>query len=476
MSFNEKKLIDLAQCTYNNNVTSTERIAQSGSNRIYVRLFLANGETLMGAYNDNVKENDAFFAFTNFFLQKKIQVPHLLAISNDRQYYLLTDLGDETLYSFLTNRRTNTLSNEVFDYYKKVIRQLPIIQLSGKQNFDFSVCYPRHAFDRQSMQWDLNYFKYYFLKLAGIPFDEQLLENDFNTLINYLLEIDQDYFLFRDFQSRNIMLHEGEVYFIDYQGGRKGALPYDIASLLYDAKADLPQAQRAELLDYYLTELEKYIPTDKASFLQYFDAYALIRIMQSMGAYGYRGYYEKKKHFLQSIPYATRNIRYILENTTLSINTPTLRTLLTALTEIDWEAKMGIESESDDQLNVIVTSFSYKKGIPADNSSHGGGFVFDCRALPNPGREAQYKAMTGRDPMVIGYLEEYPVVTLFKQNIFSLVDISVDNYIERKFTHLSVHFGCTGGQHRSVYFAQATADHLRHKYPTINVILKHTNI
>lgn len=241
MSFNEKKLIDLAQCTYNNNVTSTERIAQSGSNRIYVRLFLANGETLMGAYNDNVKENEAFFAFTNFFLQKKIQVPHLLAISNDRQYYLLTDLGDETLYSFLTNRRTNTLSNEVFDYYKKVIRQLPIIQLSGKQNFDFSVCYPRHAFDRQSMQWDLNYFKYYFLKLAGIPFDEQLLENDFNTLINYLLEIDQDYFLFRDFQSRNIMLHEGEVYFIDYQGGRKGALPYDIASLLYDAKADLPK-------------------------------------------------------------------------------------------------------------------------------------------------------------------------------------------------------------------------------------------
>lgn len=476
MSFQEKVLTDLVTSIYNNIVTKTERIAPSGSNRIYMRLFLKNGNTLMGAYNENIKENEAFFSFTDFFIKHNIQVPHLLAISNDRQYYLLTDLGDETLYSYLTNRRKDAFPEDVIDYYKKVIRQLPVLQLCGKQNFDFSRCYPRHAFDRQSMQWDLNYFKYYFLKLAGIPFDEQLLENDFNTLIDYLLEIDQDYFLFRDFQSRNIMLHHGNVYFIDYQGGRKGALPYDIASLLYDAKADIPQTKREELLDYYLTELEKHIPVNRAHFLQYFDGYALIRIMQSMGAYGYRGYYEKKNHFLQSIPYATQNIRYILAHKTLPIKIPTLISVLTALTEIDWADRIGVETECEDKLNVIVSSFSYKKGLPTDNSTHGGGFVFDCRALPNPGRETQYKTMTGRDEQVKAYLEQYPVVALFKQNIFSLVDISVDNYIERNFTHLSINFGCTGGQHRSVYFAQATADHLRCKYPNINVILKHTNI
>ncbi len=476
MSYSDQLLLNLVNRYTNVEVSATERIAQSGSSRIYVRVVLKDNRTLMGAYNDNVKENEAFFAFTDFFLQQKINVPNVLAVSEDKQYYLLTDLGDETLYSYLTAHRNGTIPDDVFDYYKNVIRQLPLLQLSGKKNFDFSICYPRHAFDRQSMQWDLNYFKYYFLKLAGIPFDEQLLENDFNQLIDYLLEIDQDYFLFRDFQSRNIMLHNGEVYFIDYQGGRKGALPYDIASLLYDAKADLPQSKRDELLDFYLDELNKYISIDRQSFIQHYDAYVLIRIMQSMGAYGYRGYYEKKKHFLQSIPFATRNIRYVLENENLSIEIPTLKSVLMTITDIDWNERIGLKTENADGLNVIVSSFSYKKGIPADSTTHGGGFVFDCRALPNPGREEQYKTMTGCDREVINYLENFPVVSLFKQNVFSLVDLSVDNYLERRFTHLSVNFGCTGGQHRSVFFAQATAEHLQKKYPQINVILKHTNI
>lgn len=469
---NEQLLKKLASSYCSDDSPQIDKIPQSGSNRLYFRITFQNRPSIIGVYNDDVRENEAFFSLTETFLSKGIKVPQILAIDQSRCYYLLNDLGDETLYSFLTVHRVGEkLGEEVMQYYRKVLQTLPKIQ-TATDAIDFSVCYPRHAFDRQSMQWDLNYFKYYFLKLANIPFDEQLLEDDFNTFIDFLLKADNHYFLYRDFQSRNIMLHEREPYFIDYQGGRKGPLQYDIASLLYDGKADIPPEIRKELLEVYLDELQKTVPCDRSDFLLYYDSFVLIRILQALGTYGFRGYYEKKSHFLLSIPYAIRNIRYLLQNGFFPVKVPHLMSVLEKLTLKEELSEM----ENTDQLTVTVNSFSYKKGIPQDLSVNGGGFVFDCRALPNPGRDKAYRNLTGRDPEVIQYLQEYEEVEKFKEHIFALIDGSVDNYLSRHFTHLMVNFGCTGGQHRSVFFAEAMAKHLAEKYPEVRVKLKHREL
>ena len=455
-----------------NQPTACVPLAQSGSHRRYYRFTFADNSTLIGAYNEDVTENRAFFEYTRFFAAHKLNVPALLAIHEDQKHYLLNDLGTQTLYDKLCEvRKENGDFQEVMSYYRKVVEALPQFQMTAKQGLDMSVAYPRAAFDRQSMQWDLNYFKYYYLKMVNIPFNEQALEDDYQAFMDYLLSVDDNYFLYRDFQSRNIMIHQDDVYFIDYQGGRKGALQYDIASLLYDAKADLSPEIREELLDCYLDNLSKHIPVDRAEFKAYFNAFSLIRIMQAMGAYGYRGYFERKLHFLQSVPYAIRNMRYLLSQNALPNNLPELRHVLQTVVDSYVEAK----PQNTDVLTVTVQSFSFKKGVPDDPSGNGGGFVFDCRALPNPGREKKYATFTGKDACVKEYLEQYSEVELFVNHVCALVDMSVDNYLERKFNHLTVNFGCTGAQHRSVYFAERTAAHLRAKYPQIVVELKHTN-
>lgn len=475
-TFEPNTLLQLAEEYYHTPCNKIEKIPQSGSVRIYCRLLFDGKPSLMGVYNEDVAENRAFFAYTRFFGEHGVNVPKLLSIHDNEQYYLLSDLGDETLYSFLLKHRDGQiLAPEVTGYYQKVIRQLPLIQMTGKQGLDFSVAYPRHAFDRQSMQWDLNYFKYYFVKLSRITFDEQKLEDDFQTLMDELLQCDSDFFLYRDFQSRNIMIHNGEVYFIDYQGGRKGSYFYDIASLLFDGKADLPFELRESLLDLYLSELQKHIKIDTTDFRKHFYSFVLIRIMQAMGAYGYRGYFEKKSHFLQSIPYAMTNINYLLTGDKLPDSIPYLKNILHQLTRVDWTFMTGgkAPAKDDHRLHVLVQSFSFKKGMPQDPSENGGGFVFDCRCLPNPGREPQYRSFSGKDACVKEYLERYEEVDRFKQQVHCIIDMAVDNYIERGFNHLMVSFGCTGGQHRSAYFAECAAVHLRAKYPDILVELRH---
>ena len=475
-NFEPTILRQLAEQYYQAPCSKMEKIPQSGSVRIYCRLHFEGKPTLMGTYNEDVAENRAFFAYTRFFEQQGVNVPQLLRVHPNEQYYLLSDLGDETLYSFLLRHRDESaLAPEVIGFYQKVIRQLPLIQMSGKQGLDFSVAYPRAAFDRQSMQWDLNYFKYYFVKLSKITFDEQKLEDDFQALMDYLLQCDSDFFLYRDFQSRNIMIHDGEVFFIDYQGGRKGSYFYDIASLLFDGKADLPFELRESLLDSYFSELQKHIAVDIADFRKRFYSFALIRIMQAMGAYGYRGYFEKKSHFLQSIPYAMGNICYLLEGDKLPSNIGYLKQILHQLTRVDWTFFTGgkAPAKDDKKLHVLVQSFSFKKGVPQDPSENGGGFVFDCRFLPNPGREPQYRNFSGKDACVKEYLEKYEEVDRFKHQVYGIIDMAVDNYIEREFNHLMVSFGCTGGQHRSAYFAESAAAHLRARYPDILVELRH---
>lgn len=471
LDFSQTLLTSLAEEYAGQAVVRCEPLAQSGSHRQYYRITFANKHSIIGAYNVDIDENVAFFTYTRFFSAQGFNVPQLLYVHNDQQHYLQTDLGKNTLYDFLSANRTTDgkLNNEVKNYYEMVVRELPKLQLSGKQGLDFSVAYPRSAFDRQSMQWDLNYFKYYFLKLANIPFNEQLLENDYNNFIEYLLSADSDYFLYRDFQSRNIMVQDKNVYFIDYQGGRKGALQYDLASLLYDAKADLSPDFRAHLINLYLDTLAEYIPVDRKAFLSYFQGFVLIRIMQAMGSYGYRGYFERKSHFLQSIPYAVHNIASILDDLKIPIELPELTKVLRNIINSDFVKTY----QPAKTLTVLVQSFSFKQGIPQDPSPNGGGFVFDCRALPNPGREQQYKTFTGKDACVIEYLDQYPIVHQFAEHLFSIVDMSVDNYLERHFDHLMVSCGCTGGQHRSVYFAERIAQHLQEKYPRIKVELKH---
>lgn len=446
-------------------VESMTLLPPSGSYREYIRLS-GGSKSALGAFNSDRKENEAFLGFSEHFHKQDLKVPQIYAKNIEQDIYLLEDLGHTTLFDFLQEVRAEEgFSAILIDFYKKTIKQLVQFQLKGTQGLDFDLCYPRKAFDKQSMLWDLHYFKYYFLKLAQIPFDEQALEDDFNRLIKFLLEADHHYFLYRDFQSRNVMVKQGEPWFIDYQGGRKGALQYDLASLLYDGKADIPPKVREELYLYYIQELKKHIEVNEPSFRDHFAGYVYIRIMQAMGAYGFRGFYEKKEHFLKSIPYALENISYLLKNHPLPLKIPELKKVLEALIFNEKLKKINA-------LTITVNSFSYKRGIPYDMSGNGGGFVFDCRAIHNPGRYPEYKFVTGKDEAVIQFFEKEPEMKQFLDGVFPLVAQSIEKYIERNFKHLMVSFGCTGGQHRSVYCAERLAEYIRSNYP-VEVKIKH---
>ena len=470
MKTSEKnEIIQLFENHFKEKVENVEMLPASGSYREYCRLINSN-RTVIGAYNSDIKENTAFLSFTSHFLKNNLPVPEVFAVSSDLKKYLLEDLGNVTLFDFLsTTREKEGFSENIISEYKKVLKLLPRIQIIAGKNLDYSVCYPRAAFDKTSMMWDLNYFKYYFLKLAKIQFDEQALEDDFQSFSDYLLSADSDYFLYRDFQSRNVMLKENGVYFIDYQGGRRGALQYDLASMLYDGKADIPQTVRQQLYDLYVAELKKYVKVNDTDFDSYFKGFVLIRIMQAMGAYGFRGFYEKKEHFLKSIPFALKNLEHLLNNVNLPVELPELFSVLNQLIHSEVLKEIG---QTKSNLTITVTSFSYKNGYPADPSGNGGGHVFDCRAINNPGRYPEYKNLTGKDLEVQEFLEQKSEIAIFLNTAKTIVEQSVKIYLERKFTHLSVSFGCTGGQHRSVYSAEKMAEYLQNNFP-VNVVLNH---
>jgi len=430
-----------------------------GSGRAIVRL--AGGEfSAIGILYPVREENAAFLEFSRHFRRHGLAVPAIYAEALGEGAYIEEDLGDTTLFEFLgKNRAGGAIAAPAVEAYRKVVAELPRFQVEAGSDLNYKVCYPRSSFDRQSIAWDLNYFKYYFLRLAGIAFNEQALEDDFGRLTKFLLSAPHDYFLYRDFQSRNVMLCDGRPYFLDYQGGRKGALQYDIASLLYDGKADLPPELRLELLEYYLECLGRYIEVDRAAFMEHYYAYVYVRILQALGAYGFRGFYERKAHFLQSVPYALKNLRWLAENVKLPIGLPTL---LQALNGMAASEKLhGLATPPTDALTVRIFSFSFHREMPTDPSGHGGGFVFDARSLPNPGREERFRSLTGKDEPVIDYLNQHESVHQFLANAQSLVDTSVSAYQQRGFKNLMVSFGCTGGQHRSVYLTEQLAKHLR---------------
>ena len=443
-----------------------------GSGRKIIRL--AGGkQSAIGILYGVREENVAFLEFSRHFRRHGLPVPEIYAEALSDGAYLEQDLGNTTLFEFLSKHRTGeNVAPAAVEAYRKVVAVLPRFQVEAGRDLNYKVCYPRGSFDRQSIAWDLNYFKYYFLRLAGIPFNEQALEDDFSRLTKFLLSAPHDYFLYRDFQSRNVMLPGGDPFFLDYQGGRKGALQYDIASLLYDAKADLPPELRQQLLDHYLNTLAGFIELDRDAFMQPYYAYVYVRILQALGAYGFRGFYERKAHFLQSVPYALKNVRWLLHNVKLPIALPTLMEAFNSM--LASEKLQALASEADN-LVVQIFSFSFHRGWPKDESGNGGGFVFDGRSLPNPGREERFKALTGRDAPVIDYLNQQESVHQFFASVLSLVDASVNEYQRRGFKHLMVSFGCTGGQHRSVYLAEQLAKRLRGRNG-VDVVLRHREL
>jgi aminoglycoside/choline kinase family phosphotransferase len=443
-----------------------------GSGRRIIRL--TSGKiSAIGVLYGVREENVAFLEFSRHFRRRGLPVPEIYAEDLDHGAYLQEDLGDTTLFEFLsTNRAGENVAPQVVEIYRKAVAVLPRFQVEAGRDLNYKVCYPCASFDRQSIAWDLNYFKYYFLRLAGISFNELALENDFGRLADFLLTAPRDYFLYRDFQSRNIMLRDDEPFFVDYQGGRRGALQYDIASLLFDAKADLPPELRQQLLDHYLDTLARYIKLDRQAFLRHYYAYVYVRIMQAMGAYGFRGFYERKAHFLQSVPYALKNLRWLLHNVELPVALPTLTD---AFKNMLASEKLQSQPSEPENLLVRIFSFSFHRNVPQDDTGHGGGFVFDGRSLPNPGREERFKSLTGKDAAVIEYLDREESVHQFLSSVIPLVDSSVNDYQKRGFKNLMVSFGCTGGQHRSVYLAEQLAKRLRGR-EGVDVVVRHLEL
>jgi aminoglycoside/choline kinase family phosphotransferase len=440
-----------------------------GSGRKIIRLAGKEYSAIGILYNGR-EENVAFLEFSRHFRGHGLPVPEIYAEDLAQGAYLEGDLGDTALFEYLSAHRSGmNIAGEAVDAYRQVVEMLPRFQVEAGRDLNYKVCYPRASFDRQSIAWDLNYFKYYFLRLSGVPFNEQALETDFSHLTKFLLAADRDYFLYRDFQSRNVMWRDDRPYFLDYQGGRRGALQYDIASLLFDGKADLPPELRQQLLDHYLDTLAGFIPLDREKFMEHYYAYVYVRIMQALGAYGFRGFYERKAHFLQSVPYALKNLRWLLHHVQLPIALPALTDAFKSMLGSEKLQSVAAETEN---LTVRIFSFSFHQTTPQDESGNGGGFIFDARSLPNPGREERFQQLTGKDAPVAEFLRAQESVGQYLASMTALVESSVSAYVRRGFKHLMVSFGCTGGQHRSVYLAEQLAEHLRGS-TDVDVVVRH---
>lgn len=440
---------------------SVTALTGSASHRRYFRLSAPDGRSAIGVQGTDEEENRAFITLSRHFSSKGIRVPKVLV--SEGLCYLQEDLGSRMLSDALSaGRATGKYDPEEQALLRKTIAALPKIQVEGARGLDWSVCYPQPAFDARMVDFDLNYFKYDFLKLSGVEFNEIRLQDDFDRLRNDLLAEPSDTFLYRDFNARNVMLSGGEPWFIDFQGGRRGPLQYDVASFLWQASARYPDSLREELLGVYLDALKVYGPVDEAHFRERLRLFVLFRMLQVLGCYGYRGLWERKAYFIGSIPPALEIVRSLLP----LADYPYLGEVLEQLVRKECVPPSAAAGQDSGQgLTVTVYSFSYRKGIPADPSGNGGGYVFDCRSVHNPGKYDRFKQLTGLDTPVIRFLEEDGEILRFLENVYALVDAHVERFLQRGFTHLQVSFGCTGGQHRSAYSAQHLAEHLVAKYP-----------
>ncbi len=479
---------------------TTKSLPKAGSNRHYVRLTGQDGSSVIGVISADVRENRCFIYLSRHFVRKGLPVPQILAESADGTCYLQTDLGHTSLYKALSRGRE---SGSLYDEQEraliaKTIRLLPHIQVGGAEGLDEERLLSPVRFSEKAAMFDLNYFKYCFLRTTDLAYDELRLEDDMLRMATDLVQPTgensaQRTFLYRDFQARNVMLcgenNALQPYFIDFQGGQTGPLQYDVASFLWQASARYPQTLRETMIAEYVDELHKLCTFDEEAFRSRLNLFVLFRILQVLGAYGLRGYFERKQYFLDSIPSAIQNLRrqlldgvctpypYLEEVLQRMTDLPCFDTipenadtiippaLLNGSTKTTENATSpNGQPQQTPPLVVRVLSFSYKKGLPEDPSGNGGGYVFDCRSTHNPGRYEPYKQLTGLDAPVIKFLEDDGEILAFLSHIYTLADTHVARYIERGFTSLMFCFGCTGGQHRSVYSAQHLAEHLSHKF------------
>jgi aminoglycoside/choline kinase family phosphotransferase len=452
-------------------VRAIDKIPQSGSDRSYYRLHSSAGSYIV-THNRNLKESDTFIQFSKQLKKAGCPVPEIFAANADQSIYIQEDFGDESL---LNKLEQEGYSDHVYKLFKQSLKQLANLQINGGKEINYSLCLTAKEFGKQAILSDLLYFKYYFLDTLKYPYDKQALLDDFEALSNYLTHTDSKHFMFRDFQSRNVMVKHDKVYFIDFQGGMKGALQYDVASLLWQAKAELPDQWKNDLLDYYIDEANQLLDSklDKIIFTSQYNGYVLIRLLQVLGAYGFRGLFERKAHFLTSLPLALRNLKWFLQNRRMGIVVPEFEKCLDHCVSDEIIHRFEpLRATDATPLVVKICSFSFKEGPPADDSGNGGGFVFDCRGILNPGRFEAYKKLTGRDKPVKDFLEQQTKMPDFLNSVFDIVDITVADYIKRDFASLQVCFGCTGGQHRSVYAADAMARHLKNKFG-VKIELQH---
>jgi aminoglycoside/choline kinase family phosphotransferase len=467
MSAELEKLKLFYHKSYGCDADSIKMITQAGSPRKYFR-FIKNDNSILGVYSENVEETETFLYYSDVFTKANLNTPAVYNVSEDKYCYFIQDFGDDLLLGQLEKEPAETrYSGRIAELYKKSLAALVKLQVAGASMIDFGKAYQISDFDEQAILFDLNYFKYYFLNRSGVSFNEKLLQDDFDRLAKSLANEGPKLFMFRDFQARNIVVKDNEPYFIDYQGGRRGAPEYDAVSLLYQAKAALPEVFRDELRDFYFNELIQNIELKYAEFYDRFYLYVYLRVMQTLGAYGLRGLIENKQHFVESIPFALRNLSDLLKLHPFPEKYPELLRVLNLLAETS-----KFDSKVFDKFTVQVFSFSFKKGIPNDSTGNGGGFVFDCRGIHNPGRYAEYKTKTGKDQEVIDFFKANSDIDIFFENAVNVVKPTIENYIERGFNSLMISFGCTGGQHRSVYCAEALAKYIRENY-TANVVLVH---
>ncbi len=448
----------------NQEVEGLSTLKQAGSNRQYFRILSGNHSYIITYNPNNIPENNAFIEFSRHFTGKQLPVPEILYTDENKTQYIQSDLGDVSLFDVMQKQG---YSSQVFDLYKKTFGQLAKLQIEGGKNLDYNNCIATKSFDKQAIYSDLLYFLYYFVRALDLPYDKNLLLNDFELLSSYLMQEEQKYFMHRDCQSRNIMIKDDRVHFIDYQGGMQGALQYDVASMLWQARAALPYDWRDELLHYYYEQANNLLgkTLNKQYFIDSYDGFVLIRMVQTLGAYGFRGLFERKPYFISSIPFGLKNLRWFLENKKIPIRLPELQKVLWQIVNDDIIRKYETTKAGPDcKLVIRIHSFSYRKTIPEDESGNGGGFVFDCRGILNPGRIEEFKKLTGRDKEVQEFLLHKSEMPAFLQHVYGIVDISVEDYIKRGFESLSVSFGCTGGQHRSVFAADRLTAHLREKF------------
>ncbi len=456
-------------------VTAIDKLPQAGSERHYFRIHTKD-KNFIATYGANIKENDAFIYFSQHFKKKNLSTAKILCINSEKDIYIQEDFGDVSLLNKLEEQG---YVQSVYELYKESLHQLALLQVKGHEELNYKKCLTNTSFGKQAIMADLLYFKYYFLDALRKPYDKQKLIDDFEALSNYLAHTEYKFFMFRDFQSRNIMVREdNSIHFIDYQGGMKGAPQYDVASLLWQAKANLPDDWKLNLLEDYINSFEKIVEetVDRDVFRSQYNGYVLIRLLQVLGAYGFRGLFERKAHFLTSIPLALQNLKWFINNQSIGIAVPEFKKVLElCISDEVIQEFTPMQATDDTPLVVTINSFSYiQTGYPKDETKNGGGFVFDMRGILNPGRFDDYKHLSGLDKPVKDFLEQQTKMPDFLNSVYSIIDISVEDYIKRGFDHLTINFGCTGGQHRSVYAAEAIARHLRNKFK-VKINLEHTN-